>query len=130
MPKLPKIIQTLIEEGPDILVILLITIVVNFVVRRIFSGTKNIVIQRMNKRGDAISLDTEKNVKTIEAVLGRAISLLIWTSAILAVLKRIHIDISGILTGAGIVGVAVGFGSQTLIKDVIAGLFLLLENQI
>lgn len=130
MPKVPKIILTLIEEGPDILVILLITVVANFILRRIFSGTKKFLIQRMEKRGDAISLDTEKNVKTIEAVLGRALSLLIWTSAILAILKRVKIDVSGILTGAGIVGVAVGFGSQTLIKDVIAGLFLLLENQI
>jgi len=130
MPKVPTIVQAIIDGGPDILIILAIAAVASFLLRRLFRGLKDLIVERMNKRGDATSLETEKNVKTIEAVLGRTLSLLIWASAFLAILKRIHVDISPILTGAGVLGLAVGFGSQTLIKDVIAGLFLLIENQI
>lgn len=130
MPKLPKIVVAIIEEGPDILIILAIAAVANFILRRLIRGFKDLVVERMNKRGDATAFETEKNVKTIEAVLGRTLSLFIWASAILAILNRVKVDISPILTGAGVLGVAVGFGSQSLIKDVIAGLFLLIENQI
>jgi small-conductance mechanosensitive channel len=46
------------------------------------------------------------------------------------VLRELNVDISPALTGAGIVGVALGFGAQTLVRDFIAGFFLLLENQV
>jgi small conductance mechanosensitive channel len=48
----------------------------------------------------------------------------------LIVLSHIGIDIAPLLAGAGIVGVAIGFGSQALVKDVITGLFILMEDQI
>ncbi len=130
MPKLPKIVITLIEEGPDILLILGLAAVAAFLWKRLLHGVESWIVERMNKRGDANALDIEKNVKTIEAVLARSVSLMIWTSAVLVVLKKLKFDISPFLTGAGVIGVAVGFGSQTLIKDMIAGLFLLIENQI
>ncbi|MBS1832736.1 MAG: mechanosensitive ion channel family protein [Acidobacteria bacterium] len=130
MFKLPKIVQALIDEGPDIALILFFAAVASLVVRLLFKKVKDIIIERMNKRGDSTAFDTERNVKTIESVLERSVRLFIWTSAVLACLNKLHIDISPILTGAGVVGLAVGFGSQTIIKDVIAGLFLLIENQI
>ena len=50
--------------------------------------------------------------------------------ATLMLLRELNVDIMPILTGAGILGLAVGFGAQTLVKDLIAGFFLILENQI
>jgi small conductance mechanosensitive channel len=47
----------------------------------------------------------------------------------LIVLSHIGIDIAPLLAGAGVVGVAIGFGSQTLVKDIITGLFILMEDQ-
>ena len=130
MPKLPKLVTAILEQWDDILILLAVAWLSSFLVRRLLNGLKNIIVERMNKRGDASSLDVEKNVKTIEAVLGRTLSFMIWGGGIVAVLQRLKVDTSAFVTGAGIVGVAVGFGSQTLIKDVIAGLFLLIENQI
>jgi small-conductance mechanosensitive channel len=46
------------------------------------------------------------------------------------VLRELHVDITPILTGAGIVGLAVGFGAQSLVKDIISGFFLILEDQV
>ena len=50
--------------------------------------------------------------------------------AALIVLSQIGIDIAPLLAGAGVIGVAIGFGSQALIKDIITGLFILVEDQI
>ena len=50
--------------------------------------------------------------------------------ALLMALTLFAIDIRPILTGAGIAGLAVGFGAQNLVRDVIAGFFLILENQV
>lgn len=130
MPKLPKLVNEILDQWDDILILLAVAGLSSFLVRRLLNGLKNIIIERMNKRGDASALDVEKNVKTIEAVLGRTLSFMIWGGAVIAILHRLKVDTSAFVTGAGIVGVAVGFGSQTLIKDVIAGLFMLIENQI
>ena len=46
------------------------------------------------------------------------------------VLRAVRLDIAPVLTGAGIVGLAVGFGAQTLVRDIISGFFLILEDQV
>jgi small-conductance mechanosensitive channel len=48
----------------------------------------------------------------------------------LMVLRELDVDITPVLTGAGIIGLAVGFGAQTLVKDIISGLFLIAEDQV
>lgn len=130
MFKLPKTVRVFIDEAPDIALILFVAALASMSVRLIFKKVRDLIIERMNKRGDTNAFDTERNVKTIESVLERTVRLLIWATAVLSCLNKLHIDISPILTGAGVVGLAVGFGSQALIKDVISGLFLLIENQI
>ena len=45
-------------------------------------------------------------------------------------LRELDVDITPVLTGAGIIGLAIGFGAQTLVKDIISGLFLIAEDQI
>ncbi len=60
----------------------------------------------------------------LRAVLGG----IIVTLVALTVLSQIGVNIAPLLAGAGIVGVAIGFGSQKLVQDVITGIFLLLEN--
>ena len=46
------------------------------------------------------------------------------------VLRELDVDITPVLTGAGIIGLAVGFGAQTLVKDIISGIFLIAEDQV
>ncbi len=50
--------------------------------------------------------------------------------AVLMVLQQFNVDITPVLTGAGIAGLAVGFGAQTLVRDIISGFFLILEDQV
>lgn len=61
--------------------------------------------------------------------LGNLIEVTIFSIAFLTIFSRWGVDITPILTGAGILGLAVSFGAQTLVKDLISGLLIILENQ-
>jgi moderate conductance mechanosensitive channel len=69
-------------------------------------------------------------IRTLLPLLRTTLLCVIVVMTVLIVLSHIGIDIAPLLAGAGVVGVAIGFGSQALVKDVITGLFILLEDQI
>lgn len=79
---------------------------------------------------DLQSIERRKRLHTVGGTARRFFSILIWTAATLMVLREIGVDITPVLTGAGIIGLAVGFGAQTLVKDIISGLFLIAEDQV
>ncbi|MBK3496809.1 mechanosensitive ion channel family protein [Viridibacillus sp. YIM B01967] len=72
---------------------------------------------------------SERRHRTILRLLQSIISYVVYFSAILAVLSAMNIEVAGLLAGAGIVGLAVGFGAQSLVKDVITGFFIIFEDQ-
>ena len=76
------------------------------------------------------SLEDIRRATTLGRLIRSVLSVVIVGVAGLIVLRELQVDIMPILTGAGILGLAVGFGAQTLVKDVIAGFFLILENQV
>jgi small conductance mechanosensitive channel len=76
------------------------------------------------------ALERRKRAQTLASVVRRALSALIWTTAALMVLRELDVDITPVLTGAGIVGLAIGFGAQTLVRDIISGFFLIIEDQV
>jgi small-conductance mechanosensitive channel len=88
-------------------------------------------IEQMSVAGDPhTTTELEKRAATVGRILRQAASVLVWSIAAMLVLAEFGFDLKPILAGAGILGLAVGFGAQTLVKDVITGFFILLENQI
>lgn len=83
--------------------------------------------QMLRKTSDAESL---KRVGTLARVFRYIISVALTIVTIMLVLSEIGISIAPILAAAGVVGLAVGFGAQSLVKDFFTGFFLLLENQV
>lgn len=71
----------------------------------------------------------DKRAKTLIALLKSILRYLIYFMAGIMILKEFRIDTSSILAGAGIVGLAVGVGAQSLVRDVITGFFIILEDQ-
>lgn len=72
---------------------------------------------------------SERRHLTILRLLQSVISYVVYFSAIIAILSVMGIRVTGLLAGAGIVGLAVGFGAQSLVKDVITGFFIIFEDQ-
>ena len=75
-------------------------------------------------------IERTKRAQTIGRLLQKVLSVTVTLMAGLMILRELDVDITPVLTGAGIVGLAVGFGAQTLVRDVISGFFLILEDQV
>lgn len=71
----------------------------------------------------------EQRAESIGQLLRSAATLVIWSIGLLTVLTRVGIDIGPLLASAGVLGVALGFGAQALVKDYLAGIFVILEDQ-
>jgi small-conductance mechanosensitive channel len=121
-----NIIPWLMSHGIRILVIavgaLIFNVVISKIIRRAVMVTvipdKSLPREAEKKRED-----------TLIRIFNGVLTVVVTTIAILMILKETGIDIAPILAGAGIVGLAVGFGGQYLIRDIISGLFIILENQ-
>ncbi len=88
------------------------------------------VLQRMAQDDCATRESTEKRIKTLTGLLSAISKFAIWGIVTVVILTEIGVEIAPILAGAGIAGLAVGFGAQNLVRDVISGFFIVLENQV
>ncbi|MDP6823989.1 MAG: mechanosensitive ion channel family protein [Dehalococcoidia bacterium] len=71
----------------------------------------------------------ELRAQTLSGVIVYALAILVWAIAIFSVLSEIGVPIGPMIAGFGIAGIAVGFGAQSMVKDMIAGFFIVAENQ-
>ena len=112
--------------------ILLIALVAYVAIRALRFGLGKLeqVLLTWREREDKERIANEKRVKTLTGMLQTICLTLVWVVGVVMSLDQIGLDISPILAGAGIVGLAVGFGAQNLVRDVINGFFMILENQI
>jgi small conductance mechanosensitive channel len=75
-------------------------------------------------------IERTKRAHTLGQLLQKTLASVVIVIAGLMVLRELRVDITPVLTGAGILGLAVGFGAQTLVRDIISGFFLILEDQV
>jgi small conductance mechanosensitive channel len=109
--------------------ILAVLLVAGFVMR--ISQTTADRVERELARGDGLDvIERARRARTLGRLVHNLVAVFVASIALLMVLHELGVDIVPMLTGAGIVGVALGFGSQYLVRDVIAGFFLILENQV
>ena len=72
---------------------------------------------------------TERRQNTLLKLLQNGLAYVVYFAAILAVLSALTINVTGLLAGAGVLGLAIGFGAQNLVRDVITGFFIIFEDQ-
>jgi small conductance mechanosensitive channel len=114
------------ESGARILLLLLLAFAINRFAASVIRNAE----EEIAAEGDLKTLERRKRLHTVGATSRRFFSILIWTAAALMILRELDVDITPVLTGAGIIGLAVGFGAQTLVKDIISGLFVIAEDQV
>ncbi len=79
--------------------------------------------------GGVASARRAQRAKTMADVLGRLANAVIWGIAILVVLGELGINLAPLIAGAGVLGIALGFGAQSLVRDFLSGFFMLVEDQ-
>jgi small-conductance mechanosensitive channel len=117
-------------RGLRVAVILFGAWVLTRIVRRMLAQLRTYTVLMMDRRGNGATIETEKRAATLIAVLSKICSLTIWIVALVMALTELTFHIEPILAGLGVAGLALGLGAQTLIKDWLGGLFLLLEDQL
>jgi len=127
---LDKLVFWVINQGPSLILIIILLVVSLKLLRVLIRRIKKILIHQATKNENINTLEAEKRIITLMGILKGAGKLIIWLVFIMIFLKKLGVDIAPILAGAGILGLAVGFGAQELVRDFISGFFLLLENQI
>jgi small-conductance mechanosensitive channel len=130
----------LIAKPARILVILLVAIVlrkllhraIDRLCRRAAQGSTHGILARTRPHGPEAALIIERRKQrsaTLASVLKSLCTGIVFGVAVLMILSELTFNIGPLLASAGIIGVALGFGSQTLVKDFLSGIFMILEDQ-
>ena len=125
----PEMLLDWAEKTLRVIVIIALAALFTWVVRRMLAHLRTHAVKMMDRRGDDASSEMEKRANTLIAVMAKVATILIWLFALVMSLEEFGFKIEPILAGLGVAGIAVGFGAQTLVKDWLGGLFLLLEDQ-
>jgi len=88
-----------------------------------------VVARTLSHRPDEKTDETKKRSDTLSKVIVSTLQIFFFLIAVFMVLSELDINIAPILASAGVVGIAVGFGAQSLVKDIVAGLFVVIESQ-
>ncbi len=116
----------LVQHGIKILIILVVGTILWFLMQKLIPPLVNSTVER--SKGES-KKGLEKRTNTLVRVITGAGKIIIVVVVILMVLTEVGVPIGPMLAGFGIAGVAVGFGAQFLVRDLIAGIFILWENQ-
>jgi len=109
---------------------ILLTIVVAMLAQMVLRASIDSVVRRVVARHRyATKHDEQKREDTLIDIFHTVAAVLTWTVALFVILAQLHVNIAALLTGAGVVSVVVGFGAQNSIKDVLAGIYIIAENQ-
>lgn len=118
----------LVSHGVRIFIILIISAILYCVLRKVLPSALNLTVRRRGKSKKAED-EAEKRVQTLARIFMGTGAVLIVITAGFMILSELGINIYPPLAGFGVIGVALGFGAQYLIRDLIAGFFVLVENQ-
>jgi len=120
---------TLAENALRVGLVLVGAIVLYMGIRFALSRFESRIIKRMEVRGGSAD-ESRKRAQTLTALIRRLVAILYWFAVFLTLLSQIGVNIGALLAGAGVAGLALSFGAQSLVRDVISGFFIVLENQI
>jgi moderate conductance mechanosensitive channel len=121
--------DTIIKTGLRISMLFLFAWLAMKVLQKLLQRLEQHLIKKSEAEGEPPT-ESEKRIETIVRLIKQACLLALWLTFGLVILKEFGVEIGPIIASAGVVGLAVGFGAQNLVRDIISGFFIILENQI
>ena len=124
---LDKVADWATDHGWKILFIIVISVVIYLVLRHVIPPIVRRAVAAQMRGQDEEEID--KRARTLSGVLIKTGLVIVGIVALFTILAEVEINVAPALAGLGIAGIAIGFGAQSLVKDFISGLFILMENQ-
>src|SRR5699024_1162252 len=118
-------VELWISIGEALLKIVLIILLAMIIVKM----GKNIIDKVFQNRKHSLIRITERREETIKKLISNILTYVIYFIAFIMVLETLNLPIASLLAGAGVAGLAIGFGAQNLVRDVITGFFIIFEDQ-
>ena len=131
-PPLSTIVDVLRTNGVRIVVILVVALIALRISTLIVHGIVKALLDREATEGTAQELsavEVQKRMDTLDDLGGRVIRFFVIVIAGIMILSALDLDIGPAIAGLGVVGIAVGFGAQSLVRDYLNGALILAENQ-
>jgi len=131
-PPWPEVVAWLRGDGFQILLILVVGFVALRLARLTIHGIIKALLDREATEGTAQELsaiEVRKRMDTLDHLGGNVVGFLVFVIAALMILREFGLDIGPAVAGLGVVGIAVGFGAQSLVRDYLNGALILVENQ-
>jgi small conductance mechanosensitive channel len=119
-----------LNDWVDVLVNIIEITVIIIVAWVILSVIHRIILRIESKMILSTSIEDKKRVHTLSRVFRYIASLIVIASSIILILAELGVSVAPLLATAGVAGIAIGFGAQTLVKDYFTGFVMLIENQI
>ncbi|MDO0961156.1 mechanosensitive ion channel family protein [Staphylococcus haemolyticus] len=134
MNQVKNVLSSLFEpltkiETYENLAIKIALIIIYIIVALIVIAILNKVIEQAFKIQNRSSKGNKKRSRTLISLVQNVVTYIVWFIVITTILSKFGISVEGIIASAGVVGLAVGFGAQTIVKDIITGFFIIFENQ-
>lgn len=120
---------SLLENAIRIALVFLAALVIWMLIRFVLSRLEHRILKMSEQKGSSPE-EARKRAVTLTALLRRLSFMLYWFAVILTLLSQLGVKIGALLAGAGVAGLALSFGAQSLVRDVISGFFMVMENQI
>ena len=127
---LDKIKDWTITELPIIIILTILLIITLRIFRVSINKLSKALIKKAENSEDVDTEEAEKRINTLTGIIRGTVKIILVATYFMIVLQKLGVNIAPIIASAGIVGLAVGFGAQELVRDVISGFFILLEDQI
>ena len=121
-----RVVEWFLDRG----VLLLVVVALSWLVQRALYLLIGRIARWVVRTSGSEHPEVRKRADTLSSILRSFANVLVGAIGVLFVLEICGVDVRPLLAGAGIVGVALGFGAQSLVKDLLAGIFILAENQI
>ena len=118
-----NLIPWLMSSGIKIALILVTVFLIKWTGKKFIARAVRKTIKEVDQEGK------EKKENTLIGLFSGVLNVIVWLVAIIMILAELGVSIAPILAGAGILGIALGFGAQSMVKDFLAGFFIIIENQ-
>ncbi len=123
-------VEWALQAVPRILVILVLAVVL---LKLLEFGCRRLAARASHDKAESHEANAREHRKRTETLIGivhKAGTVTVWALIVMLLLMQVGVNVAPLIAGAGIIGLAVGFGAQELVRDVITGFFILLENQV
>ncbi len=121
--------EDILFAGLRILLVLVVVWIGLRLVRKAMQRLEKTLASQDDIKDEVLAAEMAKRADTLVRLLRQGVFVVLWVMAALIILRELGMDVAPVLASAGIIGLAVGFGAQNLVRDVISGFFIILENQ-